>query len=62
MWTLKNGSNEHNKRSRLIDLENKLVVNGGEEGGEAIQWWGSGRYKLLDVRQATRRFCTTQEI
>ena len=36
MWNLKNKTNEQTKqkRNRLIDTENKLVVARGEEGGE----------------------------
>jgi len=36
----------------LTDVENKLVVSVGREVGGAILGWGSGRHKLLAVRQA----------
>lgn len=36
----------------LTDMENKLGVSVGREVGGAILGWGSGRHKLLGVRQA----------
>lgn len=36
----------------LTDMENKLGVSVGREVGGAILGWGSGRHKLLGVKQA----------
>ena len=48
------------KKSRLTDIENKLVATSGErEPGGATQEQGSKRYKILGIKYATRIFCTT---
>ena len=46
-------TSEYNKkRSRLTDIQNKLVVTNEktEPGRQATQGWGHGRYQLLGVR------------
>ena len=45
------------KKSRLIDIENKLIIT--SSWGGKIYEWVSGRYKLLIERKATRMCFTT---
>ena len=51
MWNLKYGTNEPiylQNRNRLTDIENRLVVSKGEEGGGGKNWeFGISRYKLF---------------
>ena len=50
MWNLKYGTNEPIYRNRLTDIENRLVVAKGEEGGRGTDWeFGVGRCKLLHL-------------
>ena len=61
MWNLKNRQTSEYKNSRLPDIENKEMINGG--WGYRWKWDNIGvekwEYKLLGVRQATRIYCTT---
>lgn len=49
--------NKTKKKSRLIDIENKLIIT--SSWGGKIYEWVSGRYKLLIERKATRMCFTT---
>ena len=53
--------NKTNKqRSRLTDIENKLVVTSWERKVEGNAGLGMKRHKLLGIKQATRVYHTTE--
>ena len=56
MWNLKNGRkmNNNNKKNRLIDTENKLLITrAGELWEQGKQAKGTERHKPLVIKQIT---------
>ena len=62
MWNLKYDANfVLQNKNRLIDIENRLVVAKGEQGGGRMDWeFGISRCKLLYIEWIAISYCIAQ--